>query len=80
MGRRKIEYTILEFNYDDEGTYISTLVIQVTAKFNRRFDKLKLRGGLKVFNADQDPLDPTELPVFVADVAPFTARRIPVGR
>ena len=78
-GRRSLEYTILEFNYDADGNYISTLVIHVTADIDKSFDTWHLKGSLEVFDAGQDPLDPYATPFVMADVAPFTARRIPVG-
>ena len=46
----------------------------------RSFDRWNVTGGFEVFTADQDPLDPNEVPFFAAEVPPFSARRIPVGR
>ena len=92
-GRREIKYTFFVFGYDVNGINTTTVVVLNTASINksdkskkskkskkRSFDRWNVTGGFEVFTADQDPLDPNEVPFFAAEVPPFSARRIPVGR
>ena len=52
----------------------------MSAIIDKSFDSWKATGSFEVFTAEQDPLDPNEVPFVSGEVPAFSARRIPVGR
>jgi hypothetical protein len=79
IGPREIAFILLELSFDEQGVLESFFKSHGVLHFDRDFEMLVGTVRLEIFAADQDPLDPSSVPISVTQTG-VEAWRISVGQ
>ena len=74
-GTRELTSRQVGFIYDDDGVHVFTGRITEVTTFDADFQTSESVGMEEIFNADQDPTDPDEEPIFSFEFT-FTSKRL----
>jgi hypothetical protein len=80
VGPRKLEATVLDFDFDPlTGNFFGTAIAAYQLSFGKDFETLSGEVEGKIFAAGVDPLDPSNTPPIAAFTDRFEARRVHAG-
>ena len=76
-GKREITTSELGFLYDANGVHVFTGRVRQVFRFDREFQSISAEFTEDIFTPDQDPTDPSEVPLFTFGGDGIVARRLP---